>query len=135
MKKTVFLFLSSLILLSQYSFAQDSKKLMVNPGRFDDVDSVKVKGPKKHRYNYSIGMQTNDLWKQILPLSSSASGSNNPYLIMASIHSKKTGWGMKIGGNFTNSNFTDQDAANKRISKINSTFCKLGFEKYIVLSI
>ncbi len=118
-------------MLSEICIAQESKKLMVSPDRFEDVAT---KPPKKPRYNYSIGLQANELWRQILPLGGSTSGSNNPYLFMATINSKKTGWGLKFGGNYINTNVTDQDAANKRTSKINSSLVKMGLEKYIVLN-
>ncbi len=79
--------------------------------------------------NHYIGVQANQLIKQLFNLSNSTAVVNNPYLLVYSFNSVHTGWGMNVGLGYTYNEFKDGDAFSSRETKINNYFFRVGFEK------
>jgi hypothetical protein len=79
--------------------------------------------------NHYIGVQANQLIKQLFNLSNNNAVVNNPYLLVYSVNSVRNGWGANIGFGYTFSEFTDGDAFNTRETKVNNYFFRAGFEK------
>ncbi len=79
--------------------------------------------------NQYIGVQANQLIKQLFNLNNSTSTVNNPYLLVYALNSINTGWGLNIGFGYTYNQFKDGDAFNRRETNINNYFFRVGFEK------
>jgi hypothetical protein len=79
--------------------------------------------------NRYIGVQINQLIRQILNFSSSSTAVNNPYLITYAVNSRQTGWGANFGLGYTFNEFNDGDAFLRRRTKINDFFFRVGFER------
>lgn len=77
-----------------------------------------------------FGIQANQLFRQLINVSNtSASAINNPYLLTYAVNSNRTGWGLNVGLGYTYSQSNDGDATNKRETKINDLFFRVGFER------
>lgn len=76
-----------------------------------------------------VGVQINQLIRQILNFSSSSTAVNNPYLITYAVNSRLTGWGANFGLGYTYNEFNDGDVFLERNTKINDLFFRVGFEK------
>lgn len=79
--------------------------------------------------NHYIGVQANQLIKQLFNLSNNNNVVNNPYMLVYTINSAHNGWGGNIGFGYTYNEFKDGDAFNSRETKINNLFLRGGFEK------
>src|SRR6187551_3878023 len=78
--------------------------------------------------NHYIGVQANQLIKQLFNLSNNNAVVNNPYLLVYSVNSVRNGWGANIGFGYTFNEVTDGDAFNTRETKVNNFFFRAGFE-------
>ena len=76
-----------------------------------------------------LGVQANQLIRQIFNFSNSNSAIDNPYLFIYSVNSKETGVGFSSGLGYSVSQITDGDASNKRETKINNFSIRVGVEK------
>lgn len=76
-------------------------------------------------FNHYIGLQANQLLKQILNLSNSNAEVNNPYVITYSFNSAYSGWGGEIGLGF-NYQSTKNKTPISTESKINDLFYRIG---------
>ena len=112
MKKFIFTF--GLLCLSTFCFSQ--------------VDSIKTR-----KYTRYLGVQANQLIRQILNFTNSSSSIDNPYLIIYAANSNKTGVGFTAGLGFQVNQTTDGDPSNKRETKINNLSARVGVEKKSVL--
>lgn len=80
------------------------------------------------RTNHYVGVQVNQLIKQIFSFGNSAAV-NNPYLLTYSLNSVRTGWGANFGLGYTFNEFNDGDAFTQRKTKINEFVFRAGFER------
>jgi hypothetical protein len=83
----------------------------------------------RHATNYYVGVQANQLIRQLFSLSSSSSVIDNPYLLTYAINSATTGAGVNFGLGYTFNEFSDGDAFNERKNKISDFFFRAGYEK------
>jgi hypothetical protein len=100
---------------------------------FQNCFSQSGAGPKDQElWDHSIGVQINGLIKQIV--NSSAGTGANPYLLTYSMHSKKSGWGVRagIGYNSNNSSNTTPYGYNS-VNNTDMNF-RAGVEKFFELS-
>lgn len=81
------------------------------------------------RSTHYVGVQINQLIRQVLNFSSSSTAVNNPYLLTYAVNSRQTGWGANFGLGYTFNEFNDGDAFLERNTKINDFFFRVGFEK------
>src|SRR5437868_402023 len=91
------------------------------------TDSVKKARPLQ--MNYYVGLQANQLVKQVLNLSNSPA-ITNPYLLTASASSAKY-WGINVhgGAGFTYSKITDVESPTNHESKIDQLDYRYGIGK------
>jgi hypothetical protein len=81
------------------------------------------------RKNYYVGLQANQLIRQLINFSSTSPVINNPYLLTLSINNPQTGRGSNFGWGYTYNQFNDGDAFTQRKTNINDFFFRIGFEK------
>ncbi len=87
------------------------------------VDTV----PQK-RFNHFVGLQANELLKQILNLSDDATEIQNPFLLTYAIESTKIGFGLHIGIGYDYTKTLDKDPVNRE-TKVNDFNYRVGIEK------
>ena len=102
--------------------------ILALPG-FAQKDSVQTSGTKSS--SHYIGLQANQLIKQLLNLGGSTSAINNPYLITYSVNSNKSGVGLNLSFGYTRdaSLSTSGDGANQIQTTINEFFFRIGAER------
>ena len=83
----------------------------------------------QHKAIHYVGVQANQLIRQLFSLSNASSAINNPYLLTYSINSASTGSGVNFGLGYTFNESTDGDAFNERKNKISDFFFRVGYEK------
>lgn len=76
-----------------------------------------------------LGVQANQLIRQIFNFSNSNSAIDNPYLFIYSVNSKETGVGFSSGLGFSVSQISSGDPSNKFQTKINNLSIRVGVEK------
>lgn len=91
---------------------------------FSQTDSV-----TNRKAVHYLGVQANQLLRQLVNFGGSTTVISNPYLFVWSVNSRESGWGLNTGMGFNLNEFTDGDATNKRNSSINDLNFRVGFEK------
>jgi hypothetical protein len=82
-------------------------------------------------FNHYVGLQANQLIRQLLNFGGSATVSN-PYSFVYSFNSAKTGWGGNVGFGYTYNQIKDQsDGFSSRTTTINTIAFRVGFERKI----
>lgn len=94
------------------------------------ADSTK---PKVKKLEHHVGVQVNELVRQIFNLGN-APTVTNPYWLTYNIHHIKTGLGIRLGGGYTVQTFANEDGITKRTTDINKMNVRLGVEKIFKLS-
>ncbi len=107
-------------------------------GFFFGASAQTTDGPttpkEKAKYNYYLGLQCNDLLRQLLPFNNNVALTGNPYLFTFQMHNQKSGWGLRSGFNYELKNLVDEDAANRKNTVKNIFYAKVGIEKFVKLS-
>ena len=83
-------------------------------------------------YDYYIGVQANNLIKQIL--NSNSTGTGNPYSVNLSMDSKKTGWGFRMGIGYGHGNGNNNLGTELTNSSGDDLQLRLGIERAYSLS-
>jgi hypothetical protein len=96
-----------------------------------ETDSISEKKSVifQRRSSHYLGVQANQLIRQLLNFSGTNAVIDNPYLIAYSVNSKTTGLGFSSGLGFSINEISDGDQTNRRTTKINNVSLRLGFEK------
>jgi hypothetical protein len=81
-----------------------------------------------------VGLQANQLLRQLLNFSGSGSGVNNPYLLNYSVVESTSKIGANIGLGYNIDQSKTGDVTNERDTKANELFFRMGFEKKMSLS-
>jgi hypothetical protein len=81
------------------------------------------------KVNHYIGIQINQLVRQIFNFSNNNAAINNPYLINYSLVFGPKQIGFNIGSGYTFDEIKTGDATNELTTKVNNTFFRIGFEK------
>lgn len=100
---------------------------------YTSAQTVEKDGHEK-RIQHHVGVQINELVRQVFNFSNNTNTNNNPYLLVYSINSVKKGWGGRVGIGYTYRSFTDDDGINRKETNINSVQLRLGIEKAFQLS-
>src|SRR4051812_22509181 len=88
--------------------------------------------PKK--IDQFVGVQVNQLFRQIINLNSSnTNNNNNSYLLTYSINLAKQGWGISVGTGYTYQEITDKNSPANHQSKINDLFYRAGLERKVLI--
>ncbi len=88
--------------------------------------------PKTKKINHYVGVQVNELVRQVFNFNGSSNNLNNPYLVMYSLNLAKSGWGVRLGFGPEFNTFKDDDGIT--IREINIINARLGIEKAFRLS-
>jgi hypothetical protein len=98
---------------------------------FAQSDSIYHSTPRPH-YNQHIGVQINELVQQVLNFNNSGATNtinNNPYLLIYSINSARSGWGLRFGAGFTTNSNTTNDGISETQTNITDMHFRLGIDK------
>lgn len=90
--------------------------------------------PKTKLFDHRIGVQVNELVRQVFNFSNTSSAINNPYLLMYSLNFSKSGWGIRMGVGPRFSSFKDDDGITQEENDINAIDARIGLEKAFKLS-
>ena len=85
------------------------------------------------QFSHYIGVQANQLIKQIVNLNSGSSSIDNPYLLVYSIKDNKTGWGAAAGIGYEFQKIHDLLPENRE-SKMNNLFFRAGVTRKSMVS-
>lgn len=80
-------------------------------------------------FNQYVGLEANQLLRQIFDFSNDNSSSGNPYLITYSFNSSNTGSGMSFGLGYLSRKLEDVDQGQKRATKTSDIRFRMGYEK------
>jgi hypothetical protein len=83
------------------------------------------------RSNHYIGVQANQLARQLLNFGGSAGTINNPYLITYAVNSVRSGWGFNAGLGYTHLEQKNANPFNPLETTINDFFLRLGVERKV----
>src|SRR5690349_18412605 len=89
--------------------------------RAGETDSLKT----KYVNNY-VGVQVNQLLKQLINLNGSSAPINNPYLLTYGIYSSEINWGLELGLGYNYFNTKDNLSTTDHETKLNQLFYRLG---------
>jgi hypothetical protein len=103
--------------------------LSIAMAQTDKTTEVESAEKKERLATTYLGVQANQLIRQIFNFSNSNSAIDNPYLFIYSVNSKETGVGFSSGLGFSVSHVSDGDPSNKRETKINNLSLRVGVEK------
>jgi len=98
--------------------------LAANLTCYSQSDSTKAR-----RSNTYLGVQANQLIRQIFNFSNANLVIDNPYLLAYSVNSKRTGVGFSAGLGYNINEVADGSPSNKRETKINNFSLRAGVEK------
>ncbi len=98
----------------------------------DNVQSLAL--PKTKKLNHQVGVQMNELVRQVFNFNGNNNNVNNPYLLIYSLNFANSGWGIRAGVGPNFNKFTENDGVTDRENDINSIKARLGFEKSFRLS-
>jgi hypothetical protein len=88
--------------------------------------------PKKS--NHYVGLQANQLIRQIFNFSNTNTSLNNPYLLTYAVNSVQGGGGFTMGFGYHFDEATDGDQFIERTTTNNNLFFRVGFEKKSLLA-
>lgn len=92
-------------------------------------DSTRVK-----TVSHYLGIQANELLRQLFNLSNNSSSVVNPYLINYSLNSVKSGWGLNVGLGYTVDNVDQSDANTSSKTQSNNLAFRIGVERKVPLT-
>lgn len=95
--------------------------LLLSNVKAGDADSLSTKA-----VSHYIGVQANQLLKQIINLNASSTPINNPYLLTYGIFSNEINWGLELGLGYNYTNTKDNLSPTDHETKLNQTFYRLG---------
>lgn len=84
--------------------------------------------PERGRTNFYLGLQANQLIKEVFNFSSSSSAVNNPFLLSLGINGP-SGWGANFGIGLSLNQFETENDTDIRKTTSNSFNFRIGFEK------
>jgi hypothetical protein len=104
---------------------------------FAQTDSTTTRNIPHPRYEQYIGVQINELVQQVLNFNNSGTTNtvnNNPYLLVYSVNSVKSGWGIRLGVGFSSNTNSSNDGITQTNNNITDMHFRLGIEKAFRLS-
>src|SRR4051812_9818028 len=84
-------------------------------------------------YSHYLGVQINELIRQVFNFNNTTSTNTNPYLLTYNINNRK-GWGLRLGLGYNYQSFTDDDGITRKTTDLNDLRSRLGIEKLFRLS-
>ncbi|HTH54416.1 MAG TPA: hypothetical protein VL728_00130 [Cyclobacteriaceae bacterium] len=84
--------------------------------------------------NHYLGVQANQLLRQLFNLSGNTTVVANPYLINYSVNSAKSGWGLNVGIGYTVDQSNQSDANTTNNSQTTNFSFRIGAERKVALA-
>src|SRR4051812_12184634 len=98
-----------------------------------DVVTPTVKKEKK--FDQVVGAQLNGLINEVFNFSNNNSTTPvNPYLLVYSLNSRKSGWGLRLGLGYNYTSSSSDDGITANSTKLNDLAVRLGVDKAFMLS-
>lgn len=86
--------------------------------------------PKSEKmFEHQVGVQMNQLIRQVFNFSNVATTNNNPYLLTYTLTHIKSGVGIRLGAGYEQRSFVDDDGVSSRDGKITDMNFRAGIEK------
>lgn len=85
------------------------------------------------RSSHYLGVQANQLVRQLLNFGGSTGSINNPYLITYAVNSVSSGWGFNSGFGYTHIEVRNEDPFNPLETTINDFFLRFGVERKVLI--
>lgn len=85
--------------------------------------------PREKIFQHQVGVQMNQLIRQVFNFSNVATLNNNPYLLTYTLTHAKTGIGLRLGAGYDQRSFVDDDGVSSRDGKITDMDLRVGLEK------
>lgn len=96
----------------------------------DNSDQAIMPAPPKGKvFEHQVGVQMNQLIRQVFNFNNTAATVTNPYLITYTLTHVKTGIGFRLGAGYDQRSFVDDDGVSSRDGKIDDMNFRAGFEK------
>jgi hypothetical protein len=86
------------------------------------------------RFTHQLGVQANELIRQVFNFNNGSSNVNNPYLLVYHFNSVRSGLGVRVGVGYNYQDFVNDDGVTRRETNLNDMQARLGFEKMFRLS-
>lgn len=86
------------------------------------------------QWNHVVGVQANQLIRQIFNFSNNNPTINNPYLLTYTATNIKSKWGVDVGLGYTYNNIFENDGNTKKETNINDMYVRVGVQKQIPLT-
>ena len=83
--------------------------------------------------DHYLGVQANQLMRQIFNFGGSTSSVNNPYLVTYAVNSRRSGWGFNFGLGYTHQEVRNEDPFNPIETTINDLFVRFGIERKVAI--
>lgn len=83
---------------------------------------------------HTVGVQANQLIRQIFNFSNNNPTLNNPYLLTYSMYNMHSKWGIDVGLGYTYNNLFDNDGTTKRETYINELSARIGIQRQIPIT-
>lgn len=90
--------------------------------------------PKQKIFEHQVGLQANELIRQVFNFNNNTGALNNPYLLTYSLNLKKPGVGIRLGIGPDFRSFKEDDGIVQQENNINVLNARFGIEKTFVLS-
>jgi len=89
---------------------------------------------KQKKWNHVLGVQANQLIRQVFNFSNNNPTINNPYLLTYTASNIRSNWGVDAGLGYTYNNIFDNDGNTKKETNINDLYFRIGVQKQIPLT-
>jgi hypothetical protein len=86
------------------------------------------------KINHQVGVQINELFRQIFNFSNAGATNTSPYLLTYSVNHVRTGLGIRAGVGYNFQAFTTDDGITRRTTDQDDLRARLGLEKSFTLS-
>jgi hypothetical protein len=86
------------------------------------------------KWNHVIGVQANQLIRQVFNFSNNNPTINNPYLLTYTTTNLQLNWGLDLGFGYTYNNIFENDGNTKKETNINDLYFRVGVQKQIQLT-
>ena len=74
--------------------------------------------PKTKKFDHKVGVQVNELIRQVFNFSNTASTVHNPYLLIYSVNHTRTGLGIRAGVGYTLRKLNDASGINQAVNAL-----------------
>ncbi len=94
-----------------------------------DAQTESTTAAHEKTFQHHIGVQVNELVKQVFNFSNNTTTTKNPYLLTYNLNFKKSGWGIRVGAGYNKQQLHTDDGITKKSTDINTINARFGFEK------